>query len=430
MNDATSPPARPRIFRGWWIVLTCYLSQLLASSAGGWVFGILIAPMGDELHWTRSEIVGAVTLFTLLGGFLAAWFGPAVDRAGPRLLMTTSLLVGGISVLLAAGVQTKWQFYLVWAIYGVASTGFDLLGPVVALANWFVRRRPLAFLFLATGSATAGIALAPLMGLLEVSIGWRGVWVVMGLLICALAPLAWVSIRRRPDDLGLLPDGDLEPTSAVDAPRPPPRPGVTEREWTVSEALHTRSFWLTTAGLTLIGFPQWSIFLHMAPYVVSRGFSAQQGAVVVSIYGIGVLAGRPIYTWIIAHRGMHLALLTYALFYGASILVFSLASSQLALQATAVLLGVAISGGQQLRTQSFPDYFGRNVVGTLQGYSGIALTITRAVGPLLAAMAYDRSGSYVVIFIAFGLICFVGFAAFLFAPPPVHPLDRGAVVRS
>jgi len=137
-----------------------------------------------------------------------------------------------------------------------------------------------------------------------------------------------------------------------------------------------------------------------------------------------VLAGRPIYTWIIAHHGMHPALLTYAGSYGLTILIFVLPSSLLMLQFTAVLLGVAISGGQQLRTQSFPDYFGRGVVGSLQGYSGIALTITRAVGPLLAAFAYDRSGSYVAIFVAFGLICFVGFAAYLFAPPPVHPLDR------
>ena len=261
------------------------------------------------------------------------------------------------------------------------------------------------------------------MGLAEAHFGWRAVWLLMGLIVTAIAPLAWVVVRRRPDDLGLLPDGDLvppQPAAAGDAS------SAYGREWSVQDALHTRAFWLTTLAFTLIGLPQWSIFVHMAPYVVSKGFTAQEGALVVSVYGVGVLSGRPLYSYIIQHHGIHAALLTFGGFYGATILVFTLPHSLLLLEVTAVILGVAIAGGQQLQAQAFPDYFGRGVVGTLQGYSGIALTITRAVGPLLAAFAYDRSGSYVATFVAFGLICFLGFGAYLFGPPPVHPLDREA----
>ena len=422
MNAVATPPVRPRIFRGWWIVATCFLSQHFATSAGGWVFGILIAPMGVELGWSRTEIVSAITLATLLGGFLAAMLGPTVDRYGPRVLMTVSLLAGGVALMLLSGVQTRWQYYAIWSLYGVASLGFNHLGPVVALANWFVRKRALVFMFFTAGSAVAGIALAPLMGVVEAAYGWRFVWLLMGAIVCSIAPLAWVTIRRRPDDLGLLPDGDVvPPPGAAEADEQPVGYG---REWTVGEALHTRAFWLTTVGFTLIGLPQWSIFVHLSPYVISKGFSAQEGAVVVSVYGIGVFAGRPLYSYIIQHFGIHRGLLTFGGFYGAMILLFTLPHSLLLLQVAAVILGISIAGGQQLQAQAFPDYFGRNVVGTLQGYSGVALTVTRAVGPLIAAVAYDASGSYVVTFVVFGLACFVGVGVFLLGPPPVHPLDR------
>lgn len=410
-----------RIFRGWWIVATCFLSQHFATSAGGWVFGVLLAPMGAELGWSRTEIVSAITLATLLGGFLAAMFGPTVDRYGPRVLMTVSLVAGGVALMLLSGVESRWQYYAIWSLYGVATLGFNLLGPVVALANWFVRKRATAFMFFTAGSATAGIVLAPAMGIVEALYGWRFVWLLMGIIVTAIAPLAWITIRRRPDDLGLLPDGDLAPPAPTEAGAPA---GGYGREWTVREALHTRAFWLTTVGFTLIGLPQWSIFVHLAPYVVSKGYTAQDGAVLVSVYGIGVFAGRPLYSYLIQRFGIHRTLLTWGAFYGATILLFAVPSSLLMLQASSVILGVAIAGGQQLQAQAFPDYFGRGIVGTLQGYSGIALTITRAVGPLLAALAYDRSGSYVITFVAFGIACFIGVGVFLLGPPPVHPLDR------
>ena len=430
MNAAPPRSPRARIFRGWWIVLACFLSQLFATSAGGWVFGILIAPMGDELGWSRTEIVSAITVATLLGGFLAAALGPTVDRYGPRALMTVSLLAGGVALILLAGVQSRWQYYLIWSLYGVASLGFNNLGPVVALANWFVRRRSMAFMFFTAGSATAGIALAPLMGIVEAHYGWRTVWVVMGVIVCSIAPLAWITIRRRPDDLGLLPDGDpaLPEASEPSAGARPARAAY-GREWTVREALHTRAFRLTTIGFTLIGLPQWSIFVHMAPYIVSKGFTPQEGALVVSVYGIGVLSGRPLYSYVIEHYGIHRALLTYGTLYGSTIVLFTLPHTLLLFQVTAVILGIAIAGGQQLQAQTFPDYYGRNVVGTLQGYSGVALTITRAVGPLLLAFAYDRSGSYTVTFVLFGLACFLGVAIFMLGPPPVHPADRAAPAR-
>lgn len=408
------------IYRGWWIVLTCYFAQMIAAGSSGWVFGILIAPMAAETGWSRSEIVFALTISSLIAGFISAPLGPFVDRNGARLLMTVSLAAAGTVLILNAFVHSIWLYYAIWCVFGLAIPGFGGLAPIAALANWFIRRRALAFMLFTFGSATAGIVLTRVSAAISDTYGWRTVWVVMGVAVWAIVPLAWASVRRRPEDLGLLPDGDAEPPASTPGESAAP----VEVNWTAREALRTPAFWLLTLGFTLVGAPSSSIFVHMAPYVVSKGHPLAAGAAVVSWYGIGVLGGRPVYGYLISKLGVHWTLVVYAGTYGAVILAFLFPTNLLAIEVTAVLLGIAIAGGQQLQGQAFPDYFGRAVVGTLQGYSGIAMTLARAGGPLFAALAFDLGGSYVFPFATFGIACLVGALAFALAPPPRYPAAR------
>lgn len=55
MRLPTAPGLRRTFaYRGWWIVLCCYLAQMIAGGAGSWIFGVLTQPMGDDLGWSRS----------------------------------------------------------------------------------------------------------------------------------------------------------------------------------------------------------------------------------------------------------------------------------------------------------------------------------------------------------------------------------------
>src|SRR5687768_8341302 len=91
-------PRQP-IYRGWWIVFVGYLSQMVTVGSTGFVFGVLILPMQADRGWSRSEIVGVITLARLLSGVFALWLGPFVDRRGARGLMTASALAGGLCLI-------------------------------------------------------------------------------------------------------------------------------------------------------------------------------------------------------------------------------------------------------------------------------------------------------------------------------------------
>jgi cyanate permease len=255
--------------------------------------------------------------------------------------------------------------------------------------------------------------------------GWRSVWVVMGCMLWAIAPLAWIAVRRRPEDVGLLPDGE-----AVGSTRRERRFGTAEAQgpaggaaveaepaWTAGEVLRSSTFWLLTAGFTLTMLPASSIFIHMAAFVQSKGFSLEQGATVVSVYGLGAVAGRFVWGVAVSKTGIRRSLVLWGLMYGASITVYALPNSLPGIYAATIFLGIAVAGSLQFRAQTFPDYFGRHIVGTLVGYSSAVGTLAAALAPLLVAFAFDLTGSYTAIFVTFGVCCIVASVGFAIARP-------------
>lgn len=410
------------IYRGWWIVFTAFLTQFNATGASGWVFGVMIIPMQDDTGWSRSAIVGVLTVERLVSGAFGAWLGPYVDRHGARLLMTGSAVLAGGCLFALSWVQASWQPYVVWAAFGLALPGLSTLAPVAAVSAWFVRRRAVAIMTYTFGGAAAGLVLAPAMAAIAEEWSWRTVWFVMGCMLWALAPLAWIAVRRRPEDLGLPPDGE-EPSrmegAAADTPRRVERVVSHEADppWTAREVLRSSTFWLLTAGFTLTMLPASSIFIHMAAFVQSKGFSLEQGATVVSVYGFGAVAGRFVWGFAVDRTGIRRALVLWGLMYGASITVYALPNSLPGIYAATIFLGIAVAGSLQFRAQTFPDYFGRHIVGTLVGYSSAVGTLAAALAPLLVAFAFDLTGSYTAIFVAFGVCCIAASAGFALARP-------------
>ena len=423
-------------YRGWWIVVTAFLTQFNATGASGWVFGVLIIPMQEDVGWSRSAIVGVLTVERLVGGAFGVWLGPVVDRHGTRVLITASALLAGSCLVALSLVDAAWQPYVIWAVFGLTLPGLSTLAPVAVVSAWFVRRRAQAIMLYTFGGATAGLVLAPAMAAVAEEWGWRAVWLVMGCMSWAVAPVAWLSIRRRPKDVGLSPDGDVPLTDGAREagttayPRPEGRridvDGFAEPEWTAGEVVRSSSFWLLTAGFALTMLPASSIFIHMAAYVQSKGFSLEEGAAAVSVYGFGAVAGRFVWGFAVARSGIRSALVLWGLMYGVSIIVYALPTSLVAIYAATVFLGITVAGSLQFRAQTFPDYFGRHIVGTLVGYSSAVGTVAGAAAPLLVAIAFDLTDSYTAVFVAFGVCCLASSVGFGLARPWVG--ERGEVV--
>src|SRR5690606_38073838 len=119
-----------------------------------------------------------------------------------------------------------------------------------------------------------------------------------------------------------------------------------EAAWTVRQALHTRAFWLLTAGFLLVSMPSSAIFINISGFVQSHGFSKELGATVVSAYGFGVLLGRPVWGVFLARIGLYRTLVTFAVIYAVSIALFAFQTGLVGIFVTVLWLGIAISGSQ------------------------------------------------------------------------------------
>src|SRR5690606_25290898 len=111
-------------------VLSAFLAQFAATGSSGWVFGVLVLPMQEDLDASRSAIVGVLVAERLLGGLSGAFLGPFIDRNGARLITTVSALVAGACLMSLAFVQAVWQPYVLWAIFGFTLPGLSTVAPV------------------------------------------------------------------------------------------------------------------------------------------------------------------------------------------------------------------------------------------------------------------------------------------------------------
>ena len=208
-TPTTSPTKKRGFYYGWVIVIVIGLGGFTQSAESYPVLGVLLKPMTGEFDWTRADFAGATMLGTLLGGIVALKAGPMIDRLGARWILTVSFAVLGSTLVLLALIQTLWEFYLLQIVGRALTMGILALALGVVVPKWFVAKRGRAVAFGGLGQRI-GNAVTPLYVQYLVSHGsWRQATAVAGILmwVVSMIPIA-LFLRRRPEDMGLKPDGE------------------------------------------------------------------------------------------------------------------------------------------------------------------------------------------------------------------------------
>jgi MFS family permease len=175
------------------------LSLLIATLVGAGMWGVLVVLPQAQVEFGVDRASASLPYTLMMCGlaFGTIVLGRMADRSGFVVPLILAGSVEGLGFLLAARAPNLMVFSAAHVLIGIGTgTGF---GPLMAdISHWFVRRRGLAVVVVASGNYVAGVIWPLLMNLAIPLVGWRGAYAGIGLVIAAtVLPLALL-MRRRP----------------------------------------------------------------------------------------------------------------------------------------------------------------------------------------------------------------------------------------
>ena len=422
----TTPNPKPqrRIFYGWYILGVILLTGLFAGPTSQVFIGILVNPISDDTGWSATSIAGAVTVGGVLAGVGAPFVGLLADRYNPRVLMTFGVVLMGASFFLIASAPSVWVLVAGYAIArGIAQNMIAGVVPRVVVVNWFRRMRGRAIGLVGTAHPVGTFVLGPVaLLIIGTGLGWRGVWVIFGIAVIVLLvlPNALV-IRRTPEEMGLLPDGD-DVTEAGGQAALEASAREAAQSWTFREAIRTPSFTLIIVSIVLTNYGGGGLPFHMPQYYGEEGFAVEIGVAAVSMFAISGAFANTLWGFL-AERISERLLGVFTMLMGTALaLGFQFVAHPAVAVGYGILLGIAARGEGSILMILIANYYGRRSYGAISGLVQTALLVGLALGPFIMSVIRESTGSYLAVFYSAAVTFTIAAVLLALAVKPKRPL--------
>ena len=400
-------------YYGWVILalsgLASYSSRPLMAVA---VLTVFVVPMESELGWSRTAVSLAVSLGGVCAVVMSPLVGPLIDRYGSGLVVGVSTGIAGLCAVGLGAVNHITLFFLVY-VPGRAVFASPLeLGTATAVSNWFIRRRPFA---LALNHILQGSGLAVMPLIAQAIIGawsWQTAWYALGIWTLAVGVAPAIALMgRRPEDLGLEPDGGSAAPSTSASPGATsasstgrrPRTAADEINFTLRQAMRTRVFWL----LMLFAFAgfivQAGVSLHQVPHFEDQGIPDSIAVWTASTFAISQVPASILWSLIAQRAAARFVMPAAGLVVAGGATVTAFAGDIVVGILGAFILGFGVGGLHIISRLTWADYFGRTHLGSIRAWGLAAQVAGQAFGPTAAGIVVDAVGSYQGVFTAFGI---------------------------
>jgi MFS family permease len=418
------------MFYGWWIVIIGCVLDAVKGGTYNTGFTLYFLPVLNEMHLSRAATSLPFSLAKLESALEGPIVGYLIDRFDIRVMLVLGTLLAGLGFILLSFTQSYLLFVMVFI--GPVTTGFQIgfnHATLAAVNHWFRRKRGLAMAIVQTGQAIGGVLIFPLVAFAVLTFGWRTAAFLSGLGVLMLLPLV-LFIRRSPESMGLLPDGERRVSHDPSADgRERVHPSGDTHEFTAREALRTRAFWLLATFHGLRNVPYSGVTVHLVPLLVWKGLDQPMAAFFVGLTAFCTVFVRPLTGWL-GDRQSKQKIGTVGVLLGALGLVV-LTYSDGALWAL-VAFAILFSFGDGINSVTWAlvgDCFGRAHFATIRGWIGTLQAFASMPAAVFTGWIYDQTQSYTYALMPFIISYCVAGLILWRLPHPERPTRREVPAR-
>lgn len=343
--------------------------------------GFALAPLKAEYGWSFAQTSLSVTIFGITAALLAPWFGSLADRHGVRkVALFSTLAFGLLFAAVGATPASLFGFYLLWFLIGLVGIGSTPVTWSRAINMWFFRNRGLALGILLLGTSLAALIVPKVAVWAIGEFGWRGMYPVVALFPLLIAlPLAWAWFREPRAN-------EMPPEITA---------GGTLTGLTLGEAIRDRRFWTIWLSITLVALAYGGAHIHMPEIIKQHGMGTAEGASIMGMIGVALMAGRIITGWLLDRIWAPLVCLPILLVPAlACWWLMGTDTDVTTIYIAAFMLGFAAGAESDLIAYLASRYFGMAHYGKVYGMLYMPFGIASAISPVLYGRVRDVTGSY------------------------------------
>ena len=215
----------------------------------------------EELGLSATEIGALLSVFSLAYGIAQLPCGPLLDRKGPRIMLGLGMFFWSLFQAVSGMVHSFTQFVLVRIGMGIGEAPMNPCG-VKVINDWFnikERGRPMGFF---NAASTIGVAISPpILAAMMLMMGWRGMFITIGLLGIFVA-IGWYMLYRNREDIALTADEQAYLNAgSVNVRRDP----LSFAEW--RSLFKNKTMWGMMLGFSGINYTAWLYLAWLPGYL-------------------------------------------------------------------------------------------------------------------------------------------------------------------
>lgn len=378
--------AKPKLFYGWYVVLSCTL--IIGGSIGLlWnCAGVFLIPVSGALGFSRGAFTFYTTLASITSTIVMPFYGGLFHKFGQKRVMLVCAAICCLLPFLLSYISALWQFYLIALVQGTVIIGLDVMALGTLINNWFRAQKGLATGIAFAGSSLIGSVAVPTITRIVEKLGWQWGYRSMSIMAALLIfPVLIFVIKERPEEMGLRRYGEEVFEDAEAAPMG----GMTR-----AQAVKTPMFWLLGMGLFMTALIDTGIATNFLAFMNDIGFSATFASGIASGYMVVMCAAKLGLGTIFDKLGTGLGSLL------AGLAVFIAPLTLVFIGMTGMPYVFAFAFGVAYATSTVPPamltaaIFGNKHFSSIYGTILMFVTIGGAIGAPLCGFIYDFTKSY------------------------------------